>query len=276
VTGGRGGGIRGGGAITFRRLDTSKKRLSVHWDHPIPVGEQILDYQSALQELRKRDPRPLIVLRECDACKGRDDALLSRTLSNEKTLLLTQWFHCVKLDRRVTEKSHPYHSLFAGDRPPHLFITSWDGKFRQDLDGKQSQKRLWGVMSRVLGMEYRKSADVAVKNWLRLLNRFDFLDSRIQELRGQIARMEGKGKKRRAKALEKKLAFIQKDKQAALSSEKKLMDLVLRRAPKRQLVTDFDEESAAEVKAGGGGGGLLDRIRKGKDPAKNPPPGANR
>ncbi len=117
-------------------------------------------------------------------------------------------------------------------------------------------------MNRILTIEYKKNPQTAVKNWLRLLNRFDFLDSRIGELRDQIARMEEKGKTGRARALEAKLSTLEKQKESALEEEKKIMDLVLKRAPKKKTMVDFDAESAAEVKAGGGGGGLLDRIRK--------------
>ncbi len=177
----------------------------------------------------------------------------------------------MKLDRRVLEKDHPFHALFEGRRPPHLFLTTWDGRVRYDLDGRQSQKKLWGIMTKILELEYRRNPESAVRNWLRLLNQFDFLDSRIRELEDQIARLQEKGDLRRAAALEKKLAHFKNDKEKALAREKDLMNLVLRRAPKKKTVFDFDDESAAEVENGGGGAGLLDRIRKGKKPEPAPP-----
>jgi len=233
------------------------------------VGEEVLDLQSILDEIRGKDPRPMIVLRDCDSCKGRDDALLSKTLGNEKTLLLTQWFHCIKLDRRVLEKNHPYHLLFAGSHPPHLFLMSWDGSLRYDLNGKQSQKKLWMTMKKVLKADYKKDALAATRNWLRLLNHFDLLDSQEKSLSAQIDRLLGKkGKAKKIKALEAKIAKVKKEREATFAKEQKLLNLVLKHAPKKRTIADFDAESADEVKASGGGG-LLDKIRKGKGKPKN-------
>ncbi|MEZ5989015.1 MAG: hypothetical protein R3F30_07810 [Planctomycetota bacterium] len=116
----------------------------------IPKGEQALDFKAAIDEVRGGDPRPLIVLRDCDRCAGKDDALLSKTLDNEKVLLLTHWFHCVKLDRRVVEESHPYHALFAGKRPSHLFVSSYDGEDVIQMPGDQSQRVVWEGLNRIL------------------------------------------------------------------------------------------------------------------------------
>ncbi len=256
-------------ASSWTRLETSKKRLQIRWDYPVPIGEEVLDLKSVLKEIRGRDPRPLIVLRDCDSCKGKDDALLSRTLGNEKTLLLTQWFHCIKLDRRVLEKSHPYHILFSGEKPPHLFLMSWDGSIRMDLNGKQSQKKLWMSMRKVLKADYKKDALVAARNWLRILDRFDIFDSQEKNLSTQLDRLLGKkGKAKKIKALEAKLAKLKKEREAAFKKEQDLINLILKHAPKKRTVADFDAESADEVKASGGGG-LLDKIRKGKGEAKN-------
>ena len=59
------------------------------------------------------DKRPVLILRECDKCKGTDHALLSRTLDNEQTVLLAHWFRCVKLPPNVLLTSdHPFYNLF--------------------------------------------------------------------------------------------------------------------------------------------------------------------
>jgi len=251
-------------AVEFERQETSKKRLHIRWDNPIPTTEEPLDYPSSLKEIRGNDARPLLVMRDCDMCKGKDDALLSKSLDNERTLLYTQFFHCVKLDRRVVEKSHPWHALFSGEKPPHLFIASWDGGQVAVLPGTQSQKDLWGTMQRILKVDYQKDAMAAIKDWQRILDKFDSLDSRETELKRQITDLEEKGEAKRVASLKGDLAKIDKEREGTFAREKKVVDLVLRHAPKEKSVTDFDAEAASEVKESTPGSGLLDRIKKGE------------
>lgn len=258
----------------MERQTTSKKRLTVRWDHPVPGGEETLDFTAALDEVRGKDPRPLIVLRDCDSCKGRDDALLSKTLNNEKVLLLTHWFHCVKLDRRVVEEGHPYHVLFSGKNPPHLFISSWAGNKVIPLPGTQGQKKVWSSLTAIMKVDYKKDPNQAIKSWRKILNTFDTLDSQLKEFRAQLERMEVKygPNSAKTKKLEKKIARIDKAKEKAVADEKKIMNLVLRHAPKVKTEADFDSEAAAEVKSKKGSD-LLDRLRK---KAKKKEPGVPR
>lgn len=261
--GGRGGGI----AMSFERQETSKKRLKVRWKIPVPIDEQALDFQSALKEIRGDDPRPLLLLRDCDFCAGKDHALLSRTLDNEKTLLYTQWFHCVKLDRTIVEESHPWHALFAGQKPPHLMMATWDASAVVPLDGRQTQKVLWRAFAKILKADYKKDASHAVKSWLRCLDRFDQIDSREKELKRQLEEQEAKGKQRKVDKIRSQLAKLDGEREKALANEKKVMDLILRHAPEAKTVGEFDDEAAADVEVGPQSG-LLDRIRKGKKQEK--------
>lgn len=235
----------------------------MQWDLVVPTAEEPLDFQSALAEIRGVDPRPLLVLRDCDRCKGKDDALLSKTLSNEKTLLYARFFHCVKLDRRVVEESHPWHALFADEKPPHLFISSYDGSIVEQLPGTQTQKELWSTMLKVLKNDYQRDAVVAVREWLRVLDKFDSLDSREKELTSQIDEHIMKGNKNREAALRRDLAALTKERENACEGEKRVIDLILKHAPKQKTALDFDLEAAAETRSSGGG--LLDRIKKDQD-----------
>jgi len=273
ATGGttRTGGGRGGMAISLERGESSKKRLRIRWDNVIPKGEQALDFKAAVDEIRGGDPRPLIVLRDCDRCNGKDDALLSKTLDNEKVLLLTNWFHCVKLDRRVVEESHPYHALFEGKRPSHLFVTSYDGEEVIQMPGDQSQRVVWEGLNRILAHDYKKDAEDAVGNWRKLLNSFDSLDSQLKDFREQLERLEADEgpSSPKARRLRAKIDRIEKDRAKVLDQEKKVLDLVLKHAPKAKTETDFDAEAAAEVTPSSSSSELLERLRK-KAEAKKP------
>ena len=72
-----------------------------------------LSSETVFRTLAGTDPRPLLVLRECAFCNGTDDALLSKGADNERTFLLSTWFHCVKLPVDVLKPDHPYYELFG-------------------------------------------------------------------------------------------------------------------------------------------------------------------
>lgn len=257
------GGMGGGVAVTYERQATSKKRLNINWQHPVPVGEEQLDLQSVIKELRGNDARPLLILRDCENCKGRDDAILSRSINNDEVYLASHWFHCVKLDRRVIEPSHPWHALFADKNPPHLIVTTWDGEHVDPFDGRQTQRTLMISLHRVLKKEYKKSAEQALSSWLRILSKFDAIDDRLEELRRQADEAEledGRGS-RKALKLRSDIEEKERELELAKAAEKKLMNLILRRQPEQKTEADFDAEAAQMVKPTGGSS-LLDKIRK--------------
>jgi hypothetical protein len=133
----------------------------------------------ALSALANGDPRPLLVVRECESCAGTDDAFLSREFDNEQTILLARWFHAVKLPTDVLEDTHAFHELFGKKSPPHLFVATADGKTRVDLSGQQSQKELWTAMTKVLRKSYKKNPDAALKEMRKLLDALDRYDNLV-------------------------------------------------------------------------------------------------
>lgn len=126
------------------------------------------------------------MLRECGHCRGTEDAFLSRELDNERTILLGRWFHAVKLPEDVVAEGHPFHALFAGKSPPHLFVATADGRTRVEFDGQQTPSALWKAMTRVLKAAYRKDPDAAVKALQKVLDRLDRSDLRLVELEERL------------------------------------------------------------------------------------------
>jgi hypothetical protein len=227
------------------RGPTSLSMLTIDWDFPVykapaqadstggssaTMLRAALPRTTAFDYLGSSDPRPLLVLRECTTCSGTDDALLSTSENNEKTFLLSRWFHCVKLSPDVLEENHPFRNTFVEEEPPHLFVASRDGTHMVALRGDQSRAELWGAMSDVLDREYEKDADRALKQLFGVLNDYDRVDDRIAllEQRYEVA-LEKKGPgskklKKLARDLEKERA-----KKAALREEEAaLLDLGLR------------------------------------------------
>jgi hypothetical protein len=189
-----------------------------------------LPRDEALRVACEGDRRPLLVLRECDSCKGTDDALLSTRLDNERTKLLTRWFRCVKLRPNVLQRDHTFHALFDAPHPPHLFLCMPDGSSLVALDGQQTQTALWKAMSDLLGLAYENDPDAAVKGLLRLMERYDRLDAAEDSLREQLEKeVEVRGpSSQKVRSLEAKLAKVRAEREQLQAEEAKLADLGLR------------------------------------------------
>lgn len=244
--GGRGGGI----ALDFTRKKSAKKLLEIAWTYPMwkpttddrPVDSQetvakqirqALPLEQAYEVVTDGDKRPLLVMRECERCKGTDHALLSRSLDNEQTVLLTHWFRCVKLPTNVLNDVHPFHNLFLrekeGARIPHLFFADPDGQNRKELPGDQPQSVLWDTMFDYLDRCYADDAKAAVKELRQVLGQYDKLDAQEQEVKARIDReIEKNGpKSAKLKKLDRDLEKLAKDREKLGKRERELRDLAL-------------------------------------------------
>ena len=183
------------------RGPSSRDELELAWDYPVlqsrvadptQQGSRSVQSRTALTEaevfrrLAGEDARPLLVLRECTTCSGTDDALLTPQEDNEKTLLLSRWFHCVKVPANVVEEDHPFHAVFAGESPAHLFVARPDGTQRVDLKGDESRTELWKVMEEILESEYTTAHDKSLKLLARLLDKMDEVDLEVMDLEARL------------------------------------------------------------------------------------------
>lgn len=241
-------GMPGGAPISITRQRTSKSRLRIRWDYPTYRVErrQVEDWETvsvavdralpreqAFRYVAGEDRRPLLVLRECANCAGSEVALLSRTQENDRTILLTRWFHCVKLPQDVLRADHPFRNLFPEKDIPHLFLAAWDGSGYVALSGAQSQPDLWKAMDAVLGTEYAGDTQTAAKELLKLLAHYDHLDMRAMELEEQLdAEIERNGPDTaKARNLRKELEKIRNQREEALAKEQDITDIDLKPDP---------------------------------------------
>lgn len=259
--GGIGGGMRGGGLPAFTRQSSSQRRLKIQWDTYVKLSEERLDRDAAYREVRGRDPRPVLLLRDCDSCAGKDDALLERSMEDEKILLASGWFHCIRVDKGVLKDDHPLNSLFMGGDQvaPHMILFSADGTERIGLPGKPTAKKLWLVMNKILAKDYVKPADPAIARWIALLSRFDSLDTRKQEISTQ---REGTDDPKKAGAFDKEIKQVEEQLAKARQEETVVRDLGLRSGGNRTQPVDYDAEAAEAVRGSGKKGGLLDKVKK--------------
>jgi hypothetical protein len=243
-------GARGGMALDFRRGRSSKERLRVDWTYPVwkpraaeaAAGgttvaveiEHALPLDQAFAWVAGDDHRPLLVLRECDLCKGTDHALLSRTLDNEQTVLLTHWFRCVKLPTNVLDAKHPFTALFrngqSGEHLPHLFFCDADGEHYVPLPGDQTQSQLWETMLGFLERSYKGDAMKAVKELRVMLSQFDRIDALedtvLAKLDDELDRNGSKSPK--AGKYQADLDKLAKDRAELVQKEQKVRALALR------------------------------------------------
>ena len=150
---------------------------------------EALTREAALVELAAKDPRPMLVLRECAVCNKTDDALLKPSVDNEKTLFLARWFHCVKLPVDVLSPDHPFHALFPGKGSEHLFVCAADGSGKVPLESDTSRVELWSAMDRVAAAAYGRSPLAAYQALQKSLERLDEIDARIAELEAREAEL---------------------------------------------------------------------------------------
>jgi hypothetical protein len=193
-----------------------------------------MDRIKAIDMLTRDDRRPLLVLRECDSCQGTEDAFLSREFDNEKTTLYGRWFHAVKFGRDVLDTTHAYHELFGSEKPPHLFVASADGETFIPLSGAQSQAELWKAMNKVLKSAYKSDPNRAIKEFRKLLDKLDHLDSMIEMAEQQIMdeRISRGPDSSGLKKLNKRLDKLVDERTEALEKGAKLDDLELKPEPK--------------------------------------------
>ena len=192
------------------RGESAKALLKIAWDYPTYKAEEkatsggttarpvrhALATETVFQTLAGNDPRPLLVLRECEVCNGTDDALLSKGASNERTFLMSAWFHCVKVPVDVLEKNHPYYELFGHDDPEHLFVALPDGSMKLKLESQTSRTELWDAMSLVLSEAYKTDPQPVLKLVAKSLDRLDVLDEKRLDLRAkrnELLETEGAG-----------------------------------------------------------------------------------
>jgi len=245
-------GGRGGIALDFRRGKTAKKLLEVEWTYPVwkPVNdsnlpkpgqttvavevEHALPVAQAYELVRDGDKRPLLVLRECEKCKGTDHALLSRSLDNEQTVMMTKWFHCVKMPTNVLTKNHPFTNLFVrekeGERIPHLFFADPDGSNRAELPGDQAQTQLWETMFSYLERCYEGDAKKSIRELRKVLSQYDSIDGMEQAVKERLDKeMEKNGPESpRLKKFEADLAKLGKERDELKAKETALRSLALK------------------------------------------------
>jgi hypothetical protein len=221
--------------MTFDRGKTAKKLLELEWDYPVYVPADTgttrvsgpLARAELFAHLADGDPRPLLVLRECHACAGTNLALLASNEPNDRTLLLTRWFHCIKLPPDVLRPNHAFRGAFDGEHPSHLFLCLADGSQVHDLDGRQSQNELWRALTRTLRAAYAKDAASSLKELVSLLDDFDRVDGEMTRLETELQKaLERSGAKAPKVAdLQKKLEAVCREHAGLLAREQELRDL---------------------------------------------------
>jgi hypothetical protein len=231
-------GAAAGGALLApaTRGPTAKGLLKIQWDFvvytpdvrrsdgtSVKAQREALPIDSAFRTIAGTDPRPLLVLRECPVCNKTDSALLRPGSDNERTIVLSRWFHCVKLPVDVIQTDQPFNALFPTNDAEHLFVCSIDGSNRIPLESDTSRPELWSAMTKVLAAAYVKDPAAVGKEILRAHDKLDTLDSHILDLeknRDDLIESAGRMDKDKVRKLEKEIEAAKKE----LADEKKAIE----------------------------------------------------
>jgi len=209
--------------------------LRISWDYPVDQAREpesgtgtavarareALPRDEALRAIAGNDPRPLLVVRECKVCNKTDDALLRPGAQNERTILLSRWFHCVKVPVDVLQPDHPFNALFPDTKSEHLFVSATDGSAKIPLESSTSRVELWTSMSKTLASAYAKDPSGATKDITKVLDKLDLLDERMRGLelsRDGLLENSGKLDERRLKRLEGEIESTRKDIEKSLET----------------------------------------------------------
>lgn len=228
--------IGGANPAPTSRGPTARELTKIDWDCVVYTSETLhgdgtsvgsrreaLPVGTAFRTIAGTDPRPLLVLRECSYCNKTDIALLRSRADNERTILLTRWFHCVKLPVDVIQPDQPFNALFPTNDAEHLFVCAVDGSGRIPLESDTSRPELWAAMGKVLAASYVKDPAAAVKEILRGFDKLDALDSRIKEFeksRNDLLETPGHLDKEKVKKLDAQIETSKKD----VENQKKEID----------------------------------------------------
>lgn len=220
--------------MSWSRLETSKSLLNINWTGAVrSIATQVAERKAAIEEIANGDPRPLLLLLETEKTDKKVKSLLDAALKSERFTLTSNWFHCVRMDRSVLEKGHPYHSLYAGRNPARLLLVSSDGSKLVRFLGTAQERVTWAGIVSVLKKDYRKDPTAAVKAIERLLSKFDALDDKQKELQAQLARAAKKNQKDKLALYKKKIAAVDKERTKVFQQKAKLEKLGLRSESKK-------------------------------------------
>lgn len=218
---------RGGTPLTLTHGVTAQGLLQIAWDYAVFEGPKQtsatqalplpMTPEAAIAQLAGNDNRPLLVLRECRACRGTDLALLrTDAVANERTLLLTRFFHCVRLPASVVEPTHAFSRLFSGHT--HLFLCDSDGSDRIDFSGSLSQSELIQTMRKAIDRNNDIDATGALNALQQALAQLDRVDAQEADTRLAIDKeLDHRGDRTRIGALQKRGNALVTERKAILA-----------------------------------------------------------
>jgi len=223
---------------------SSQALLKMDWEYPVyqapdeargtgtaPVAmRRALSRDEALRFIAGNDPRPLLVLRECQVCNKTDDALLKGGPDNDRTLVLSRWFHCVKLPVDVIDPSHPFNALFPNNDSEHLFVALATGDSKVALESEGSRTDLWAGMGQVLELAYDKNPAGSYADVLKRIDKLDLLDFKITEVEARkgLEMESARPDRKKVDAMDSEIAGLK----AQITAEKAAIDKAIALVPK--------------------------------------------
>jgi hypothetical protein len=218
-----------------KRGPTTRNLMKVLWAYPGQASQRSdataveqrtsLSRADAIRTLAGDDPRPLLVVRECASCNKTDRTLLTPGVDNERTILLSRFFHCVKLPLNANESGSPYAALFSSSNPEHMFVCQKDGSAPMTLSAEDSRPELWATLERALSSSYTKDATAAVREMSKQIDLIDTYERQLKELerrRDGLVEGESRPDATKVRRLEEDAIRLRQSMQSSIASIERL------------------------------------------------------
>jgi len=209
-------------------------RLNIQWrslSSVAPAAVTTGSSEEATEESTKRSmftEKPMMVyVMSDDPTDGDTRKLESVVFANEKVGVGSKFFDSIKMtsgdaaqDRLLGE---------AGRKLPRIVFVNRDYSVADVLEGSElSGGKLLSAMQNVVRKEYVNSFDSMVRDYIKLLNELDRLESKKAAIEDQKRRLAEKPNKSREKKIARDEAEYKQDMEAWEQQEKKVLELKIK------------------------------------------------
>jgi len=209
-------------------------RLKIEWrslSSVAPAAVTTGESEEATEESTKRSmftEKPMMVyVTSDDPTDGDTRKLESVVFANEKVGVGSKFFDSIKVtsgdaaqDRILSE---------AGRRLPRIVFVNRDYSVADVLEGSElSGGKLLSAMQRVVRKEYVNSFDSMVRDYIKLLNELDRLESKKAAIEDQKRRLAEKPNKTREKKIARDEAEYKQEMEDWQEKEKKVLELKIK------------------------------------------------
>jgi hypothetical protein len=223
-------------------------RLNINWQSMsavAPSGPVTGETDEAAEAAAKpvRDAlasKPMMVYVMSDDPTDKETrALDSVAFVKEQVGVGTKFFECIKMTSGDAAQDRIIKD--AGRKVPRIVFLKRDYSVANVLEGSElSGGSIEKAMQMVVRQEYENNFDTMVKEYIKLLNELDRLDSKRAAIEDQKRRVAEKPNKSKEKKIARDEAEYKAEMEAFEAKEKKILDLKIKGAEEKPVADDTE------------------------------------